>query len=185
MYEKVWEQHHIGGVSGMRRCFLWLIGWLLTLQLVGALRSFLGGVDGLIGITTRLGVQILFACLLWWATSWLLLFGRVAWRRLVLGALLTGTISVLYTRTSGRVMPAYVGSNADQFGTLGVILAISTWLIGFAGILVVAALVGRVVSEDPTVLRVVSLGQELLESSWDRARRRRPEDGTAARPRAG
>ena len=26
MYEKIWEQNHIGGVSGTRRCFAWLIG---------------------------------------------------------------------------------------------------------------------------------------------------------------
>ena len=185
MYEKVWQQHHIGGFSGMRRCFLWLIGWLLTLQLVGALRTFLGAVDGFMGVTVRLGVQMALVSLLWWATSWVLLFGRVAWRRLVLGALLTGVVGVVYTRTSGRLMPAYVDSNADQFGTLGVILAISTWLIGFAGILVAAALVGRVVSEDPTVLRFVSLGQDFLETSWDRVRRRPPEDGTAARPGGG
>jgi membrane protein len=185
MYEKVWEQHHVGGVSGMRRCFLWLIGWLLTLQLVGALRSLMGNVDGFFGVTARLGVQMALVAVLWWVTSWLLLFGRVGWRRLALGALLTGVIGVLYTRASGRLMPAYVDSNSDQFGTLGVILAISTWLIGFAGILVAAALVGRVVSEDPTVLRFVRLGQDLLESSWDRVRRRPPEDGTAARPGAG
>ena len=55
-------------------------------------------------------------------------------------------------------MPAYVDANADQFGTLGIILAISTWLIGFAAVMVAAALVGRVVSEDPTVRRSVRLG---------------------------
>jgi len=185
MYEKVWEQQHIGGVSGMRRCFLWLIGWLLTLQIFGALRNFLGVVDGIVGVSARLGVQIVVTSLIWWATSWVLLFGRVSWRRLALGAVLTGVVGVLYTRTSGRLMPAYVDSNADQFGTLGIILAISTWLIGFAGVLVVAALVGRVVSEDPTVLRFVRLGQDLLESSWARVRRRPPEDETAARPGAG
>ena len=185
MYEKIWEQRHVGGVSGMRRCFLWLIGWLMTLQLFGALRSFLGAVDGIVGVTTRLGVQIVLTSLMWWATSWLLLFGRVSWRRLALGALLTGTVGVLYTRTSGRLMPAYVDSNADQFGTLGIILAISTWLIGFAGVLVVAALVGRVVSEDPTVLKVVRLGQDFVETSWAQVRRRPPADGTAAPPGAG
>ncbi|KQW47558.1 hypothetical protein ASC77_14005 [Nocardioides sp. Root1257] len=183
MYEKVWEQHHIGGVSGMRRCFLWLLGWLLTLQLVGAVRTLMGAVDGLFGITVRLGVQMVLVTLLWWATSWVLLFGRVAWRRLLLGALLTGVVGVLYTRASAQVMPAYVDSNADQFGTLGVILAISTWLIGFAGILVCAALVGRVVSEDPTVQRVVRTLADLLAPLWHRLRGR--GDGRAAPPAAG
>jgi membrane protein len=180
MYEKVWQQRHIGGVSGTRRCFVWLIGWLITLQLVGGLRTLLGGPDGLVGGAARLGTQMLLLSLLWWATSWLLLFGRVAWRRLALGAALTGVVGIVYNRASGAFMPAYVDANADQFGTLGIILAISTWLIGFAGIMVASALVGRVVSEDPTVLKVLRSGQVLLEEG--RARLRRPRaDGPGAR----
>jgi membrane protein len=183
MYEKVWEKRHIGGVSGTRRCFMWLIGWLLTLQLVGGLRSLMDAVEGMVGVTTRLVVQMVLLSLLWWVTSWVLLFGRVGWCRLALGALLTGTLGMLYNRASGAFMPAYVGANAEQFGTLGIILAISTWLIGFAGIMVASALVGRVVSEDPTVLLVVRKGQDLLESGWGRLRGRReqPADGPAAR----
>ena len=82
------------------------------------------------------------------------------------------------------MMPPYVEANADQFGTLGIILAISTWLIGFAGIMVGAALVGRIVSEDPTVLRVVSSVLALLSSGRARLRRR-PAGERAARPGAG
>ena len=180
MYEKVWEQHHIGGVSGARRCFVWLIGWLLTLQLVGGLRGLMSGVDGLFGATTRVGLQMVVLSLLWLVTSWVLLFGRVRWGQLVLGAAVTGILGVLYNRASAAVMPRYVESNSEQFGTLGIILAISTWLIGFAGIMVSSALVGRVVSEDPTVLRVVRALLEFLEPIRDRLRRR-PEDGPAAR----
>lgn len=180
MYEKVWELPHIGGVSGARRCFTWLIGWLMTLQIVGGLGALLGAIDGLLGVSTRLVVQILTLTLLWWGTSWALLFGRVSWRRLVLGAVLAGVLGAFYNRASGLVMPAYVNANADQFGTLGIVLAVSTWLIGFAAILVGTALVGRVVSEDPTVLKLVRVATELLESSWARLRRQ-PADETAAR----
>jgi membrane protein len=181
MYERVWEVPHIGGVVGLRRCLSWLIGWLITLQLVAGLRTLLLGADNLAAGTARLAFQMLALSLVWWATSWLLLFGRVDWRRLLLGAVLTGVLGVIYTRGSSIVMPPYVQANADQFGTLGIILAISTWLIGFAGIMVGAALVGRIVSEDPTVLRVVSLVQELLAPSWARVRRLPPEDEPAAR----
>src|SRR5690606_29430824 len=88
-------------------------------------------------------------------TSWLLLFGRVSWARLALGAWLTGCIGVLYNRGSARLMPPYVEANADQFGTLGIILAVSTWLIGFAGVMVGGALAGRVLTEDQSVRRMV------------------------------
>jgi membrane protein len=188
MYEKVWERRHVGGVSGTQRCFLWLLGWLLTLQLVGGVRRLLGGVDGLVGGAARLGLSMVLLSLLWWVTSWVLLFGRVAWRQLALGAVLTGSVGVLYNRASGEFMPTYVQSNAHQFGTLGIILAVSTWLIGFAGIMVASALVGRVVSEDPTVRLVFRTAQELLESGWTRLRGARADETgarrSAARPRS-
>ncbi len=175
MYERVWEQHHVGGVVGLRRCLSWLLGWLVTLQLAAGLRALLLGADGLGTSAARLVFQVLALSGIWWVTSWLLLFGRVGWRRLVVGALLTGGIGVAYTRGSALVMPPYVAANTEQFGTLGLILAISTWLIGFAGIMVASALVGRIVSEDPTVLRIVSSVLELLRSGWARLRGRADE----------
>ncbi|MBA2955108.1 hypothetical protein GON03_12275 [Nocardioides sp. MAH-18] len=182
MYERNWQVPHIGGVVGARRCFLWLVGWLLTLQLLSALIQFIGGDSVLLG-TMRTGAQMLLASVLWLATSRLLLFGRVPWRHLVLGALLTGVLTTVYSRGSSLVMPLYVDQNAEQFGTLGVILAISTWLIGFAAVLVGSALVGRIVSEDPTVHRVVratlAAAGPLLPARW-----RPSADGTAA-PRPG
>jgi membrane protein len=182
MYERIWELHHIGGVSGARRCFLWLLGWLVTLQLVGGLRTLARGLDGLAVEWIRFGTLALALSALWWVTAWILLFGRVPWRQLAIGALLTGFLGLVYNRTSSIVMPAYVDANADQFGTLGVILAVSTWLIGFAAVMVASALFGRVVSEDPTVRRVVSSVLALLvEVRRQLGRLRRPRDEPAAR----
>lgn len=177
MYERIWEQPHVGGMSGARRCLLWLLGWMMTLQIAGALRRAFDGIGGLVGDGLALALQGLVLSLIWWATSWVLLFGRLPWRSLAIGALLTGYLGVLYNRGSTLVMPPYVQANADQFGTLGVILAVSTWLIGFAAVMVGAALVGRIVSEDPTVTR-------LATSVWEAARpllphrRRRPSGVT-------
>lgn len=182
MYERVWGLPHVGGMSGTRRCFLWLIGWLVSVQLVAAVVHLLSGPDGVVPTTMRLVLQAALVSGMWLVTSRLLLFGRVAWTRLLLGAVLSGVVLVLYNRGSGLVMPAYVESNARQFGTLGVILSISTWMIGFGAILVGSALVGRIVSEDPTVVRVVSSTAAAVRSS--RGRWRAP-DGTAARPPAG
>ncbi|MDF1604540.1 YhjD/YihY/BrkB family envelope integrity protein [Nocardioides sp. YIM 152315] len=189
MYERIWERRHVGGMTGARRCLLWLLGWLMTLQLAGALRRISADVGevfgGPVGDGLELAVQGLALSLIWWATSWVLLFGRVAWRHLLLGALLTGCLGVVYNRGSSLVMPPYVEANADQFGTLGVILAVSTWLIGFAAIMVAAALVGRILSEDPTVRRVVTTTWEVVEPRLPLPRRRDRADGRAAPPTAG
>jgi membrane protein len=61
---------------------------------------------------------------------------------------------VIYSWGSGLVMPAYVASSAAAFGTLGLILAVTTWLVGFAGLLVVASVVGRAVVEDADIRRL-------------------------------
>ena len=181
MYERVWEQPHVGGISGARRCFLWLLGWLVSVQTVAGVLRLLRGPGGLLPVMGRLGLQVGLVSVVWLATAWVLLFGRVRWSRLILGATLTGVVQVLYTRGSGLVMQPYVEQNAEQFGTLGVILAISTWMIGFGGILVGCAVVGRVVSEDPTVGHIVRSSEEAVRSSWTRLRR---ADATAAPPPA-
>ena len=152
MYEKIWEQPHIGGLVGIRRSSLWLIGWLLTLQTLAALGFVLEQVADFGPL--RLALQGAGASLLWWWTSRILLFGRVPWWSLLVGAVLTGYSLAFYSWGSALVMPAYVASSAASFGTLGVILAITTWLVGFAGLLVVASVVGRAVVEDADVRRL-------------------------------
>jgi membrane protein len=151
MYEKVWEQRHIGGLVGIRRSSLWLVGWLLTLQTLSAIGLVLKQVD--VGVL-RFVLQGAGASLMWWWTSRVLLFGRVPWWTLLVGALLTGYSLVIYSWGSGLVMPAYVASSAAAFGTLGLILAVTTWLVGFAGLLVVASVVGRAVVEDADIRRL-------------------------------
>ncbi len=149
MYERVWEKRHIGGLVGIRRSSLWLVGWLVTLQTLAALGFVLTKVTDFGAV--RFVLQGAAASLIWWWTSRVLLFGRVPWRTLVFGALLTGYALVAYSWGSALVMPAYVASSAAAFGTLGLILAVTTWLVGFAGLLVVAAVVGRAVVEDAEV----------------------------------
>jgi membrane protein len=149
MYERVWEQPHIGGILGLRRSFLWLIGWLLTIQTISAIGFVLSQLHGF-DVIRFLG-QGITGTLVWWWTTRMLLFNRVSWRRLAVGAILTGFSLVLYSWGSGLVMPTYVRQSAEQLGTLGLILAVTTWLVGFAGVLVVASVVGRALVEDEDV----------------------------------
>jgi membrane protein len=158
-YERVWEQPHLGGLPGLRRCLLWLVGWLTTLQVVRTLGDVVGRSES-IGLL-RLLLQGVAASLIWWATIRLLLFGRVAWSLLAPAAALTGFGGVVYSWGSGLVMPAYVAASVAQFGTLGLVLAVTTWLVGFAGLMVVAAVVGRALAEDEAVAR-----RTRLASAW-------------------
>jgi membrane protein len=149
MYERVWGRRHIGGVAGTRRCFFWLTGWLVLLQIVAFLGTHVDGGRG--SSPLRALVQVVAGTMLWWWTPWALLIGRESWRRLLPGAVLTGVCTVIYARGSSLVMPQYVKNSAQQLGTLGLVLSATTWLIGFAFVMVVAAIVGRVLVEDERI----------------------------------
>jgi membrane protein len=147
LYERVWEQPHVGGVDGLRRSLGWLLAWFLALQVV----AFVGFVGARIG-EPALGplfwaARVVLGGLIWWWSMRLLLAGRVPWGRLAFPAFLTGAGVWLYTAGSGLVMARYVRAEAQQFGTLGVVLAVATWLVGFASVMVVCAVLGRVVTE--------------------------------------
>ncbi|MET8518713.1 YhjD/YihY/BrkB family envelope integrity protein [Nocardioides sp. NPDC004968] len=161
MFERVWEQEHIGGLRGARRCLLWVVVWLACLGVVNTVVSLLTDPGDLL----RPLLQILGACAVWWGSSWVLLFGRARGLLLLPGAVLTGVVQVLYSRGSAWLMPPYVESNAEQFGMLGVILALSTWLIGFGGIIVGGALLGRLLVEDPVVAWFVQQVRTFLTRS--------------------
>ena len=169
LYERTWEQRRIGGIAGRGRALVWVFGWIVAMQcvaLVSLLDEEVGGatLDALLW-----ALRTLVTAAIWWWSMRFLLAGRVSWSRLAAPALLTGAVLVAYVTGSRLVMPAYVSNGAAQFGTLGVVLAVATWLVGFAGVLVVCAVLGRVLSEDP-----------LARSLWDRLRR----EARRLRPRA-
>ena len=148
MYERTWERRHLGGFRGRRLCLGWLVGWLVALQALSLVSSLADRVDVAALAPVWVGVRVLVASAVWWWTIHVLLAGRVPWRRLAVPAVLTGTSLVIYAAGSSVVMPRYASSTAEQFGTLGLVLTLATWLVGVAGVMVVAAVIGRVLTED-------------------------------------
>lgn len=144
MYARTWELPSHGGVRALRSSLVWILGWLLMLQLTALLLGSLSGLPYSGPLQTF--VQLTTNTLLWWWTSRLLLGGRVSWRHLLPGAALTALLVVALTRLSKLFMPTFTRSNLDQFGPLGVVFAVGSWLVVFGGVLVVAAVVGRQIS---------------------------------------
>lgn len=180
MYEKVWEQPRSPGLTARRRCLLWLVGWLFYLVLVATTARALGlGTNWAPG---RLIVQSAVGFVLWfWTTHWLL-SGRVPWSRLWVGAVLTAVGATVMTEASRLVMPRYIASNVAQYGPLGLVFALASWLVVFASMVVVSAVVGRVIVEDPLMSRTLTTTLASLRLSL-RSRRRRtgPEHGSPQR----
>ena len=145
MYARAWEVPSRGGVRALRSSLVWIVGWLLMLQVSALVLKSLSGLPH--GGPLRTLVQLTVNTLLWWWTSRLLLGAAVSWRRLLPGAVLTAVLVVALTRLSSVFMPAFTRSNLDQFGPLGVVFAIGSWLVVFGGVLVVATVVGRQFSQ--------------------------------------
>jgi membrane protein len=150
MFERVWELPHRGGLVGNRRCLLWLVAFVAYLQLIALATSVLRADDLTV---LRIVAQVVLSVASWWWTARVLLMNRVGWQPLLLGAVVTAVGLALLSHFSQVFMPPYVQSSVAQFGGLGLVFAASTWLLAFGGVLVVAALLGRVYTEEIGVLR--------------------------------
>jgi membrane protein len=171
MYERTWRQPHVGGLPGMRRSLLWIVGCVVYLEVLTLVLGALSLLPGA-GLWRLLG-QVVAGTALWWWTQYVLLQGREQWRDLLPGALLTSVALAALTRLSEVLMPAYVAANVSQFGALGLVFAASTWLLIFGGILVVACVLGRVAVVEPRL----NSAYETVAGRVARRVARRHEDG--------
>lgn len=141
MYARAWDLPTFKGLRAVRGSVVWLLGWVAMLQITALLVRSMTGVP-LTGLF-RIAVQLVANTLLWWWSARLLLGGRVSWRNLLPGALLTGLLVVALGQLSSLFMPRFARTNLEQFGPLGVVFAIASWLVLFGGVLVVATVLGR------------------------------------------
>jgi membrane protein len=143
MLEHVWREPHRGGLFMRLRGLLWFTGWILTLQLTAIVERVLDLL--LFPPLLQWVTQATTATLVWWWTAHVLLVGRVTWSLLAPAALFTGCLTAIYSVTSDLWMSQYVTASVRQFGSLGLVLTVATWLIGFALVITVSAVLGHVV----------------------------------------
>ena len=139
----------------------WGIVWLVAVTLLATVRPVvLGGLSGRVETIASL----FMSGLLWLVTPYFLLGRRLHWLRLlpvavlsVIGMTGVGIWSVLW-------MPHTIASSADQFGIIGIGFALLTWFVAVAGVLVVAATGGAMVSD-----RLIAWRQPDTDLTEDRA----------------
>ncbi|MGN6331443.1 MAG: YhjD/YihY/BrkB family envelope integrity protein [Motilibacteraceae bacterium] len=149
------------GLRGAWRGLAWLGGlvayiWMTSTLLRSVGDALLGPVG--VGVASALG-----GFLVWWWSAWLLLAARVTWRWLLPQAALTATGMGVYTLASAVYMPRAVESSAGQFGPIGVVFALATWLVGGGFVVVFATVGGAFLARDEcrlavSVRRLVGVG---------------------------
>jgi membrane protein len=180
LYENSWQLPRLG-LRGTARGLLWLVGMLIYLAVLGSALRLTSGlpIDDLL----RTVLSAAGAFLLWWWTPFLLLSGRVRARALLPTAALTGLAMVVLGWVSQAIMPRTIISNERQFGTIGVVFAIESWLVVVACVIVGTAVVGAVVAQAPGRLGHLMSGTTDPDG-WRRQPRRRQPAGKTDGPGA-
>lgn len=140
VYEHAWRLD-ARGWYGTKHGLIWIGSIAIWSTSFSAARDWLLDVTGPIGsLTILLGGDA--ALFLW--TPWILLARRVDWRRLVPTALLTSVAMTAFSVGSVIYMPEAISSSADHYGSIGIAIALVSWLVGAGFVLTVCAGVGAV-----------------------------------------
>ncbi|MEU7242271.1 ribonuclease BN [Streptomyces sparsogenes] len=148
--ERCWSLPRAGLRVAAWRWPLWLLVWLAVLLVQAPLRRGFGT-----GIVSGLVLSLLSAVLLWWWTQHLLLGGRVDWLLLLPGAALAGTGTVLLGYASRLLMPLAMNRSLGDFGPLGPVFTLLSWLIVMFLIVVAGLAIGQLVATSAWYARLV------------------------------
>jgi membrane protein len=145
MLARVWEVPRQHGVWAIGSSVVWIVGWVTLLQIAALLVGTLRGVP--LDDFVRITAEVAFNAVLWWWSMWFLLGRQVPWSRLAPSALLTGVLIVAFHQVGSVVMPRWTSASLEQYGVLGAVFSLGTWLVVFGGVIIVGAVLGRLISD--------------------------------------
>jgi membrane protein len=138
-YEVAWDlpargfRRNLNGIEGA----IVLIGLLGVLAWVSSLRPDVVG-----GRALTIVIQLCVAVPAWLLLARLLLSGRVAWHLLLPGAVVSAVGQVLTNWGGSIYVPLLIERNIERYGVIGVAIALISWLIVLAFLIVAMAVVG-------------------------------------------
>ncbi|MFI9275581.1 ribonuclease BN [Kitasatospora sp. NPDC052896] len=138
-YERIWHLEP-GSWHTVWRQTLGLA--VLTGYLVGAAWSKVPWQHSVAQPTLRIAATLIGGVLFFWWLQWLLLSARIAWRKLLPGAVATMAALAGLRFFSRWVFGPLLVSNAVSYGTVGTVLVVQSWLIGVGFTIYGGALAG-------------------------------------------
>jgi membrane protein len=142
LYERVFDVSH-RGMKGLPRQLIWLA------VVLGAAYP-----AGLFGPAVRHAAPVVWPVVaavwftgLWWFTLWLLLGGRVSWRRLFPCAIATGLFWLGMEVAFSFFISGMVISENKEYGPIGIVSALMAFLIAIGVVVILGAVVGLVWEE--------------------------------------
>ncbi|MBT2447758.1 YihY/virulence factor BrkB family protein [Streptomyces sp. ISL-43] len=142
--ERSWHLRKAKARVAAWRWVAWLVVWLIALLFQGPVQTAFGT-----GRAAGFALAVISGTLLWWWTQHLLLGGRIPWLPLLPGAVLAGVGEQLLSLASRIYMPHAVQRSMEQFGSLGSVFVLLSWLIMLFIVITLAIAVGYVVAHEP------------------------------------
>jgi membrane protein len=136
--------------GGLSRTWYGLAGTVLFVADIAALTT-LGAVLRRLpgGAGLAVAVQVLGSFAFWMILQYLLLSRQISWRPLLPGAVVAAAGQVLIILFSATYMPNQIATNSARYGIVGVSLALLTWLIVVAAVVVAVAATGAELAGRP------------------------------------
>ncbi|WP_261386953.1 YihY/virulence factor BrkB family protein [Streptomyces sp. BK340] len=142
--KRAWEIPRAGTHVAPWRWVAWLVLWLGAMLLQGPMRDGFG-LGAWLGIPLTLVTQTG----LWWWTPHLLLGGLITWKPLLPGAVITAVALTVLTSTAPLYMPRAINRALADYGSLGLVFLLLSWMIVVAVAVAVCMSVGAVVAQEP------------------------------------
>lgn len=144
-YERIWGLEPLGP-RGIFRGLAWIGGLAAWLAIVVPIRNWLRdlGDEALYIVVTAAASTVLWA----W-TPYMLLGGRIYWRRLLPSAVVAAVGLTALTGASMIYLPTTIERSAEAYGLIGVTFAFVSWLFVAGLVIIAAAVIGAEASRSP------------------------------------
>ncbi|MFI8242794.1 YhjD/YihY/BrkB family envelope integrity protein [Streptomyces sp. NPDC085866] len=146
--KRAWEIPRAGTRVAPWRWVAWLVLWLGSMLLQGPMRDGFG-----LGAWLGIPLTLVTAVGLWWWTQHLLLGGRITWMPLLPGAVITAVVLTVLTNTAPLYMPRAINRALADYGSLGLVFLLLSWMIVVAVAVAVSISVGAVAAQEPPLAR--------------------------------
>jgi membrane protein len=142
LYERVFDLDR-RGLKNLPRQLIWL-GVLLGGGFLGSLAGSAARHTGLVVFAIT---ALAYLTAFWWFTMWLLLAGRVSWRRMFPCAVATGLFWLGMEGAFSLFISRMVISDDREYGPIGTVFSLMVFLVAIGVVVILGAVVGLVWQE--------------------------------------
>jgi membrane protein len=140
VYLNIWRLHP-EPFDALARQLVWMVGFVVYTVVLAPLHDLEH--EHNLGVLYAVSSIVLSAAFWVWS-PYVLLGGRVHWRRMLPTGLLTAAAISLYSIGTAVFLPGIFTRNAERYGLIGVAFGLVTWLFAYAGILIGSAVIAAV-----------------------------------------